>query len=202
MLLDFSSSRSGTLVTAILVVGALASCGKKSSSAEADATATRPSPAAPAAPAPTPPGTASAESSVRRAARDLESLTVPPLKPPAKALDAPLGVRWEPLRKGSGAAPTAVTDTVVAEYSVWTTDGKLADSSYSADRSAVFHMSRIGQAFHALMAQIQAGGSARFWVPRAALQGWRPETWPDSDLVIELEILSVHPNALAKPSKP
>jgi len=95
-----------------------------------------------------------------------------------------------------------VTDTVVADYSVWTTDGKLAFSSYSLDRSAVFHMSRVGKAFHGLLAEIPAGGSARFWVPRAALQSWRPQAWPDADLVIDLEMISVHPNILAKPSEP
>ncbi len=156
---------------------------KKPASENASATAAAANPAqtaiASAAAAPT-----------ARAAVARDTLQPPPLSAPADAQVGPGGVRYQLLRAGTGDTPNAV-DSIVVDFSMWTADGQLAFSSYPEAEPAVFSVSTLAPNLRSLLTQLKVGSQVRFWVPRNALAGWKPQEWPDSDLVFELELSRV-----------
>lgn len=119
-----------------------------------------------------------------------ESIPQPPLTPPPEASVAPGGVRFQVLKAGTGENP-GPTDTMVVDYSMWTGDGQLAMSSYLEQTATAFNVSNIGLQFRMLLTALRQGSKVRYWIPRAALAGWKPANWPDADLIIEFEMLSV-----------
>ncbi len=114
----------------------------------------------------------------------------PPLAAPAGAVAGPGGVRMQLLAAGSGELP-GPTDTIIADYSMWTGDGKLAQSSYLEDRAAPFSVATLSPPLRSLLTTLKVGSKVRYWIPRAALEGWRPKEWPDSDLIIEVDLKNV-----------
>ena len=136
-------------------------------------------PAGVAAPAPT-----------ARAPVPRSSLQPPPLVAPADAEAGPGGVRSQLLRVGDGDSPDSV-DTIVVDFSMWTADGQLAFSSYPEAQPAAFSVSTLAPNLRGMMTKLKVGSQVRFWVPRAALAGWKPPEWPDTDLVFELELRKV-----------
>jgi hypothetical protein len=120
-----------------------------------------------------------------RPARTRESLKFPP-PAPDDAERGPGGVRWKMVRQGSGDNPGPV-DTIVGDFSVWNADGTLVESTYTEPKARIFSAATLGEPFRPLLSNVKMGSLARFWLPRAALAGWRPDIWPDADLVIEYE---------------
>ena len=125
-----------------------------------------------------------------RAAIARESLKPPPLTPPADAATGAGGVRFQLLRAGSGDSPGPV-DTIVVDFSMWTGDGQLAFSSYPDGEPTGFSVATLAPNLRGLLTQLKVGSQARLWVPRHALSGWKPENWPDSDLIFDLDLLQV-----------
>jgi len=118
------------------------------------------------------------------------SLAPPPLTAPADAQLGPGGVQYQVLRAGTGESPGSV-DTVLIDFSMWTKDGQLAFSSYPEVQPTGFSISSLAPNLRSLLTQLKAGSHVRFWVPRAALAGWKPPEWPDADLAFDLELLAV-----------
>lgn len=125
-----------------------------------------------------------------RAAVARDSLKPPPLFPPPDAATGVGGVRFQVLRDGNGDSPGPV-DTIVVDFSMWTSDGRLAFSSYPDAQPAGFSVSTLPPNLRVLLTQLKVGSHVLLWVPRAALAGWKPSPWPDADLVFELELLAV-----------
>lgn|GEM_PF-1962265 len=125
-----------------------------------------------------------------RAAVARESLKPPPLVAPSDAATGAGGVRFQVLRAGSGESPGPV-DTIVVDFSMWTSDGQLAFSSYPEAQPAGFSVSTLPPNLRVLLTQLEVGSHVLLWVPRAALAGWKPPPWPDADLVFDLELLDV-----------
>ena len=99
-------------------------------------------------------------------------------------------MRFQLQRAGSGDSPGSV-DTIVVDFSMWTAEGQLALSSYTEPQPTGFSVSTLAPNLRGLLTNLKAGSQVRFWVPRSALAGWKPPEWPDTDLVFELELLSV-----------
>lgn len=123
-----------------------------------------------------------------------DSIKTPPLSPPPEALAGPAGVRYQVIKPGTGPTPGPI-DTIVVDANMWTAaDGHLASSSYTEDRSTVFSLTTLAPQFRGMLTQIHQGSTVRYWIPRAALSGWKPDAWPDADLIIEFELLLVNHN--------
>lgn len=118
------------------------------------------------------------------------SIVPPPLTPPAEALAGPGGTHYQVLKMGTGSS-VGPTDSIVLDYNMWTGDGKLALSTYTKDQATGYSVTNISPQFRTLLTSLKSGSRARYWIPRAALVGWKPDDWPDADLVIEIELLSV-----------
>ena len=119
-----------------------------------------------------------------------EALVPPPLSAPADAVVGPGGVRFQELRAGTGESPGPL-DTLVLDYTIWKADGSWVASSYPEPEAAAFSVSSLPPELRNLLTRLKCGGKARYWLPRAALAGWKPREWPDADLVFELEPLRV-----------
>jgi FKBP-type peptidyl-prolyl cis-trans isomerase FklB len=119
-----------------------------------------------------------------------ESIPPPPLVPPADAIQGPGGVRYQVLKDGTGDSPGPM-DAIVIDYNMWKGTGELALSSYTQDGPTIYNVSNLAPQFRSLLTSFKKGSKVRYWIPRAALSGWRPENWPDSDLIIEFEMLDV-----------
>lgn len=119
-----------------------------------------------------------------------ESLQTPPLVAPPEAQQGPGGVRFLVSHQGTGEAPGPV-DTIILDFSMWTGDGQLAVSSFPDATPAGFSVSTLAPNLRVLLTQLKVGSEARLWVPRAALAGWKPPDWPDTDLIFDLKLISV-----------
>src|SRR3981189_1476954 len=63
--------------------------------------------------------------------------------PPADAEKSASGLAWKVLGKGTGPAPPAATATVTVNYTGWTTDGKMFDSSTKRGQPASFALGNV-----------------------------------------------------------
>ena len=120
-----------------------------------------------------------------------ESVQPPPLVPPANAVVGARDIRMQTLRVGTGDSP-GPADTITVDYSMWTSDGKLAFSSFTEPQATAFNVASLAPELRTMMGALKKGAKVRYWLPRASLVGWRPEKWPDADLIIEFELLEVN----------
>jgi hypothetical protein len=120
-----------------------------------------------------------------------DSLKPPPLVAPPDAVVGARDIRVQMLRPGTGDSP-GPADTITVDYSMWTGEGKLALSSYTDPRATDFNVSSLAPELRTMLGALKKGAKVRYWLPRASLVGWRPEEWPDSDLIIELDLLEVY----------
>src|SRR5690349_7570671 len=63
--------------------------------------------------------------------------------PPADAAKTASGLASKVIQKGTGDKHPAATDLVTVQYTGWTTDGKLFDSSYSRGKPNTFPVDRV-----------------------------------------------------------
>jgi hypothetical protein len=120
----------------------------------------------------------------------LATLRPPAAAPPLDARTAPGGVRWLLLAPGAG-APPGPERSVNAEVTTWTRNGKLAYTTYADGGGLTFDLRALPAGLRKELAQLPPGAKARFWMPASSLVGWKPELWPNEDLIIEYEVLEV-----------
>lgn len=119
-----------------------------------------------------------------------EALKPPPLTAPQEAASGPGDVRFQVLKVGTGDSPGPL-DTVVLDVSVWSPDGQLAFSSYPSVEPAAFSVASLAPSLRGLLTQLKVGSRALLWAPPSAMLGWKPDDWPDSSLIFDLELLAV-----------
>ncbi|HYG47529.1 MAG TPA: FKBP-type peptidyl-prolyl cis-trans isomerase [Allosphingosinicella sp.] len=91
---------------------------------------------------------------------------IPPVSARA-VLTTPSGLRFETLRAGAGAKPTA-TDLVLVTYEGHLADGTLFDASA---QPTAFPVSGVVPGFAEALQLMQKGGRYRFWIPPALAYG-------------------------------
>jgi FKBP-type peptidyl-prolyl cis-trans isomerase len=91
---------------------------------------------------------------------------IPPVSARA-VVTTPSGLRFETLRAGAGAKPTAA-DLVLVTYEGHLADGTLFDASA---RPTVFPVAGVVPGFAEALQLMQRGGRYRFWVPSALAYG-------------------------------
>ena len=114
-------------------------------------------------------------------------------KPPADAAKAPSGLASIVLQAGTGKARPAANDLVTVNYTGWTTDGKMFDSSKTGPNKPVsFPLDKVIAGWTEGVQLMVPGETRRLWIPEAlAYQGRRD---PKGMLVFDVELISVtHP---------
>jgi peptidylprolyl isomerase len=128
---------------------------------------------------------------------DVELLSFTPLPvappdvkaPPADAKKTPSGLAYKVLTPGPGAMHPKASNTVTVNYSGWTTDGKLFDSSVTGGRPLTFPLGGVIAGWTEGLQLMVVGEKTRFWIPEAlAYQGRGPV---NGMLVFDVELLKI-----------
>jgi peptidylprolyl isomerase len=107
---------------------------------------------------------------------------------PADAQKTGSGLASKVTAAGKGKTHPARTDLVTVQYTGWTTDGKMFDSSVSRGKPATFPLDKVIAGWTEGVQLMVEGESRRFWIPEAlAYQGKRD---PKGTLVFDVELIS------------
>jgi FKBP-type peptidyl-prolyl cis-trans isomerase len=103
------------------------------------------------------------------------------------------GLAMEFLRKGKGTQQHPLeTSQVKLNFSGWTTDGRLIESTVMAHHPAVFSMASVIRGWREALLQMAVGDGVRLWIPRDLAYGPKPlRGQPKGDVVYELDLLEI-----------
>ena len=115
-------------------------------------------------------------------------------KPPATAKKTRSGLAYRVLKKGPGKGPSPkTTSRVSADYTGWTTDGKMFDSSITRGEPIKVKLDQVIKGWTEGLQLMKVGDSYRFWIPAPLAYGVAPTSpaMPAGMLVFDVELLSV-----------
>ena len=109
---------------------------------------------------------------------------------PGDAKRTESGLHYKILKAGTGTEHPERTSSVTVNYSGWTTDGKLFDSSYTRHEPATFHLNRVIAGWTEGLQLMVEGEKRRFWIPEdLAYAGQGPI---NGDLVFDIELIKIN----------
>jgi peptidylprolyl isomerase len=85
--------------------------------------------------------------------------------PPEGAERSESGLAWTVLQKGTGDKHPATADIVLVNYTGWTTDGRMFDSSVKRGQPAEFPLNRVIKGWTEGVQLMVSGEKRRFWIP-------------------------------------
>ncbi len=117
---------------------------------------------------------------------------VPPdvAAPPKDAKKTKSGVAYKVLTKGTGDKKPHSWDRVKVQYSAWTTDGKMFDSSVTKGRPGDYSLEGMMPGWSEGIQTMVVGQKNRFWIPEELAYKGRPGR-PSGMLVYETELVEV-----------
>lgn len=107
--------------------------------------------------------------------------------PPADAKKSPKGVFYKILKAAPNAKHPTLADTITANYTGWTTDGKSFDSSKKTGKPLVYPLARLIPGWQDVFPLLGVGESARIWVPEEL--AYKGQSGPQGMLVFDIELL-------------
>jgi FKBP-type peptidyl-prolyl cis-trans isomerase len=109
--------------------------------------------------------------------------------PPADAAKTPSGLASKVIKPGNGKDRPAKDDLVLVDYTGWTTDGKMFDSSVGK-KAATFPVNRVIAGFSEGIQLMVIGETRRLWIPEGlAYKG--QEGRPKGLLVFDVTLLGI-----------
>ncbi len=120
--------------------------------------------------------------------------------PPADASKTDSGLASKVLKEGNGAQPTA-DDQVEVNYTGWTTDGKMFDSSKKQGQPVKFPLKGVIPGWTEGLQLMKEGETRRLWIPESLAYGGRPG-FPAGMLVFDVELLHVFKAPAPIPAPP
>ena len=113
---------------------------------------------------------------------------------PADAEKTPSGLASKVLSRGTGAARPSADNVVTVNYSGWTADGKLIDSSATKGQAASFRLDKVIKGLTEGIQLMVQGEKRRFWIPaELAYAGSASPTAPKGMVVFDVELLRYGP---------
>jgi peptidylprolyl isomerase len=111
--------------------------------------------------------------------------------PPANAKKTASGLAYRVLTPGTGKDHPGPTSNVVVNYSGWTTDGKMFDSSVTRGQPARFGLGNVITGWTEGLQLMTKGEKARFWIPGSLAYGDKPARpgAPAGMLVFDIELI-------------
>ena len=107
---------------------------------------------------------------------------------PADASKTKSGLASKVIKPGTGKTHPSAADLVTVNYTGWTTDGKMFDSSVARGEPSTFPLDRVIRGWTEGVQLMVVGEARRFWIPEAlAYQGKRD---PKGMLVFDVELIS------------
>jgi len=112
--------------------------------------------------------------------------------PPANAKKTESGLAYRVLQKGKGTRHPTASDHVKVNYSGWTTDGKMFDSSVTRGEPASFGLNGVIKGWTEGLQLMVEGEKTRFWIPSELAYGSNPRPGaPAGMLVFDIELLAI-----------
>jgi peptidylprolyl isomerase len=109
--------------------------------------------------------------------------------PPADAKKTASGLAYKVLKEGVGGRHPRSSGSVTVQYSGWTTDGKMFDSSIVRGEPATFQVDGVIAGWTEGLQLMYEGEKTRFWIPeKLAYEGKRA---PYGMLVFEVELIKI-----------
>jgi len=108
---------------------------------------------------------------------------------PANAQKTKSGLASRVIVKGTGKDRPKASDKVTVNYTGWTTDGKMFDSSVTRGEPATFPLDRVIPGWTEGVQLMVVGEKRRFWIPEELAYKGRPG--PQGTLVFDVELLEV-----------
>jgi len=84
---------------------------------------------------------------------------------PANASKTSSGLAYRVIKKGTGTGHPILQSTITIDYSGWTPDGKLFDSSITRGEKAVFPLNGLISGWKEGLPLMSPGDTYRFWIP-------------------------------------
>jgi FKBP-type peptidyl-prolyl cis-trans isomerase len=120
--------------------------------------------------------------------------------PPGDAKRTASGLASKVLQPGKGKEHPALVDKVSVNYSGWTKDGKMFDSSVLRHAPASFGVSQVIPGWTEGLQLMVTGEKRRFWIPAKLAYGDHPMAGaPAGDLVFDVELLDISKPPKAPP---
>ncbi|MEZ4286816.1 MAG: FKBP-type peptidyl-prolyl cis-trans isomerase [Polyangiales bacterium] len=117
---------------------------------------------------------------------------------PADAKKTKSGLKYKVLQPGTGKKHPKATQQVQVNYSGWTTDGKMFDSSVVRGQPATFPLNRVIKGWTEGLQLMVEGEKTRFWIPGELAYGKKPEGDdanragpPLGTLVFDVELIKI-----------
>lgn len=108
--------------------------------------------------------------------------------PPADATKTASGLAYKILTPGTGTETPAEWDKVTVNYTGWTTDGKMFDSSTKRGKPATFDVKRVIPGWTEGLQLMTKGEKVRFWIPKELAYKGQPGK-PEGMLVFDVELV-------------
>jgi len=110
--------------------------------------------------------------------------------PPASGLKTPKGVTYKVLAKGKGGPKPALSSVVRVNYTGWTTDGRMFDSSVVKGAPAEFSMGGVIVGWTEAIPVMSVGDRMRFWIPDELAYKGSPGQ-PQGPLTFDVELVEI-----------
>ena len=110
---------------------------------------------------------------------------------PASAKKTASGLAYRVLTPGSGTTHPTAASNVIVNYSGWTPDGKMFDSSITRGQPARFGLGGVIKGWTEGVQLLTKGEKARFWIPATLAYGDKPARpgAPAGPLVFDIELV-------------
>jgi len=120
--------------------------------------------------------------------------SIPSLKkvtPHKRAKTTESGLSYKVLKKGTrGDRPTA-NSMVTVDYTMWLSDGTVADSSVLRGQPATFPLNAVIPGWTEALQLMDVGEKTRFWMPADLAYGNSGNSsYPQGDLIFDIELIS------------
>lgn len=110
-------------------------------------------------------------------------------EPPADAEKTASGLASKVIKAGTGKTHPAKTDRVTVEYSGWTSDGRMFDSSLPTGKPVTFSLDKVIAGWTEGVQLMVVGETRRLWIPNSlAYKG--KEGRPQGTLVFDVKLIS------------
>ena len=128
---------------------------------------------------------------------DVELLDIPTQAPadvkvpPADAKHTASGLAYKELKSGTGRTHPRATDKVMVQYTGWTTDGKMFDSSLKTGQPFTTTLNEVIAGWTEGVQLMVEGEKTRFWIPQALAYKGQAGA-PAGMLVFDVELLRIN----------
>jgi len=192
----YSITRTSFALSAPVFAALLAlACNKAAPEPTSSEAPVAPASAAPAASAAAPAATPSAEPPAAPTPAQPNAIPAPPdvAKAPADAKVTASGLATKVLTPGKGKDHPAQTDRVKVNYTGWTTDGKMFDSSVARGEPTTFGVGEVIPGWTEALKLMVPGEKRRLWIPAKLAYGDHPQMGgaPSGDLTFDVELLDI-----------